>query len=183
MLVFVAMAIVVLALQIEQFVAGQQLNRPVWTVAEVQDLSAFIARYVKGGTVATLYPAIVLDAGSPIYPEFSTSPYFFRAADHLAPERVLELNGVSPKTLPLVLAAKPPSAVFTGNAAERSAIIELGPGTIVISKLTSLSGKAVPTSRSFGILIYSCVLMNANVVGVDEDAYACYSKPRSNLAS
>ena len=28
-----------------------------WTVAEVQDLSALIARYVKGGTVATLYPA------------------------------------------------------------------------------------------------------------------------------
>jgi hypothetical protein len=116
-LMFVAMAVVVLVLQLEQFVA-ELLSRPVWMVGQVHDLSALIARYVKGGAVATIYPALVLDVGTPIYPEFASSPFFFRAADHLAPERVLELKGVSPRTLPLVLATKPPAAVFAGNTGD-----------------------------------------------------------------
>lgn len=119
-LVFIAMAVVVLALQIGRFAidTAQQLTRPLWAVAEVHDLSILIADQVKGGAVATLYPTLVLDAGSPIYPEFATGIYFFRSGDHLAIERVLELKGISPKTLPLVLAAKPPTAIFTGNTTD-----------------------------------------------------------------
>ena len=119
MLLFVAMAVAVLVLQAGRFVveAVLHLNRSLWTVAEVHDLSVLIARHVKEGAVATLYPALVLDAGSPIYPQFATGVFFFRSGDHLAPERVLELNGISPRTLPLVLNVKPPAAVFTGNTA------------------------------------------------------------------
>ena len=91
------------------------LNRSLWTVTQVHDLSVLIARHVKEGAVATLYPALVLDAGSPIYPQFATGIFFFRSGNHLAPERVLELNGVSPRTLPLVLSVKPPAAVFIGT--------------------------------------------------------------------
>jgi hypothetical protein len=116
MLVFVAMAVIVLAVQIEQFVAGQLSHRS-WTVAEVHNLSVIIASHVKEGVIATLYPMLVLDAGGSVYPEFATGDNFFRSGDHLAPERVLELNGISPRTLPLVFAAKPPTAVFTGNIA------------------------------------------------------------------
>ena len=65
--------------------------------------------------MATLYPALVLDAGSPIYPQFATGIFFFRSGNHLAPERVLELNGVSPRTLPLLLSVKPPAAVLIGT--------------------------------------------------------------------
>jgi hypothetical protein len=119
MLTCLAIAVIVLALQLGRFAieAEKQTERP-WTVTEVHDLARLIAHHVNGGAVATLYPALVLDAGSPIYPEFATSPYFFRAGDHLAPERVLELNAISPKTVPLVLAAKPPAAVFAGNTAD-----------------------------------------------------------------
>jgi hypothetical protein len=115
-----AITVIVLALQLGRFVieAAKQVERPMWTVTEVHDLATLIARHVNGGAVATLYPALVLDAGSPIYSEFATSPYFFRAGDHLAPERVLELNAISPRTVPLVLAAKPPAAVFAGNTAD-----------------------------------------------------------------
>ena len=117
MLLFVAMAVAVVILQAGRFVveAVHHLNRSQWTVAEVHDLSALIGRHVKEGAVATLYPALILDTGSPIYPQFATGVFFFRSGDHLAPERVLELNGISPRTLPLILNVKPPAAVFTGN--------------------------------------------------------------------
>src|SRR5262249_16382553 len=61
------------------------------------------------------YPLLVLDAGGLIFPEFATGIFFFRSGDHLAPERVLELNGVSPSTIPSVFAANPPAGVFVGD--------------------------------------------------------------------
>src|SRR5207244_3708408 len=82
---------------------------------QVRDLSRLIAHHVKGGMVATVYPALALDAGSHIYSEFSTGTYFFRIGDHLPPDRIRDLNGVSPRTLSVVLDAKPPKAVFVGN--------------------------------------------------------------------
>ena len=123
MLVFVVMAVIVLAVQIERFVAGQ-LIRGFWTVATVHNLSVIIASHVKEGVVATLYPMLVLDAGGSVYPQFATGNNFFRSGDHLAPERVLELNGISPRTLPRVFAAKPPAAVFTGNTAEDLSLLD-----------------------------------------------------------
>ena len=118
MLFFANLAVAVLALQAGRFVVeAVRLNRSLWTVTQVHDLSVLIARHVKEGPVATLYPALVLDAGSRIYPQFATGVFFFRSGDHLAPERVLELNGISPRTLPLVLSVKPPDAVFTTSLA------------------------------------------------------------------
>jgi len=116
-LLFPALAVVVAALQVGRFAgqASQRLTPSQWTVAEVHDLAWLVARHVDGGIVATAYPALILDAGSRIYPEFATGIYFFRSGDHLAPERVRALKGVSPRTLPSMLAQKPPSAVFTGN--------------------------------------------------------------------
>jgi hypothetical protein len=116
-LLFIAIAVVLLVGQAGRFAveAVHHLNRSLWTAAEVHDLSVLIARHVKEGAVATLYPMLVLDAGTPIYPQFATGIFFFRSGDHLAPQRVLELNGISPRTLPLVLGVKPPAAVFIGN--------------------------------------------------------------------
>jgi hypothetical protein len=124
MLTCLAIAVIVLALQLGRFAieAEKQMERP-WTVTEVHHLATLIAHHVNGGAVATLYPALVLDAGSPIYPEFATSPYFFRAGDHLAPERVVELNAISPRTVPLVLGAKPPAAIFAGNTADDMSLL------------------------------------------------------------
>ena len=71
------MAVAVLALQAGRFVveAAHHLNPSLWTVTEVHDLSVLIARHVKEGAVATLYPTLVLDAGSPIYPQFATGVF------------------------------------------------------------------------------------------------------------
>jgi hypothetical protein len=117
MLFFGKMAVAVLALQVGRFgiEAGQNLSPSLWAVTEVHGLSAFIARHVEKGRVATLYPILALDAGSPIYSEFSLGVFFFRSGNHLAPERVMELNGVSPQTLPLLLGMTPPAAVFIGT--------------------------------------------------------------------
>ena len=120
MVIFVLGAVIVLALQVGRFMieGAQHLNRSLWTPAEVHNLSLLIADHVTGGAVASLYPAIVLDAGSAIYPETATAIFFFRSGNHLASARVLELNGISPKTLPLILRAKPPAAVFVGNTTD-----------------------------------------------------------------
>jgi hypothetical protein len=120
---FIAMAVMVLALQTGRFVIEvvHHLNRSLWTVtvvAQVHDLSVVIAHHVHGGAVATLYPLLVLDAGTPIYPQFATGVFFFRSGDHLAGDRIRELNGISPRTLPLALDVKPPAAVFIGNTDE-----------------------------------------------------------------
>jgi len=125
MLIFVVGAVIVLALQVGRFMieGGQYLNRSLWTPAQVHNLSLLIAQHVRGGTVASLYPAIVLDAGSAIYPESATAIFFFRSGNHLASERVSELNGISPKTLPLVLRAKPPAAVFVGNTTDERPLL------------------------------------------------------------
>ena len=136
MLFFVNIALATLALQAGRLVveAVQNLNPSLWTVSEVHDLSALIARHAKKGAVATLYPILALDAGSSIYPEFSLGVFFFRSGDHLPPERVRELNAVSPKTLPLLLSKEPPNAVFIGtsvydgpllNWAQRNCYIEI----------------------------------------------------------
>jgi hypothetical protein len=118
MLVFVTMAVAVLLWQAGRFVLeiGHHLNRSLWAVTQVHDFSALIASHVKEGAVATLFPAIVLDAGSPIYPQLATGVFLFRSGDYLQPERVLELNAVSPTTLPLLLSVEPPAAVFVGTS-------------------------------------------------------------------
>src|SRR5262249_27219301 len=118
-LLFLNMAVAVLALQAGRLVleAGRLIRSP-WAVTQVHNLSVLIANHAHKGPVATLYPTLALDAGSPIYPQFATAFFFFRAANHLGPERVLELNGVSWETLPAVLSAKPPAAVFIGTTSD-----------------------------------------------------------------
>ena len=125
LVIFALGAVIVLALQAGRFMieGAQHLNRSQWTTTEVHYLSQQIAHHVTEGAVASLYPAIVLDAGSAIYPESATAVFFFRSGDHLASARVLQLNGVSPKTLPLLLRAKPPAAVFVGNTTEDGVLL------------------------------------------------------------
>jgi hypothetical protein len=117
LMLFFLIVVIVLALQVGRFgiEAGQRLNPSRWTTAEVHDLSALINHHVKGGPIATAYPVLVIDAGGQIYPEFATAIFFLRSGDHLAPDRVLELNGISPATLSLVLGARTPVAVLVGN--------------------------------------------------------------------
>jgi hypothetical protein len=67
------------------------------------------------GKVATLAPVRVIDAGTPVYREFAAGPFFYRSAGNLlSPQRVRELNGVSPDTLEEFLDGEPPAAIFTG---------------------------------------------------------------------
>jgi 4-amino-4-deoxy-L-arabinose transferase-like glycosyltransferase len=108
-----------LALQTVRFVLQDVLDsrRPLWTPAEVHDLSKLIAGHVKLGVVASLYPALVLDAGTAVNPVFASGVYFFRWGNHLPPERVLELKGMSPDALPLALDRAHPAAIFIGDTA------------------------------------------------------------------
>lgn len=116
---FAVVAVSVLALQAGRFILQDAVDsrRPLWTAAEVHNLSRLIASHIKQGVVASLYPAVVLDAGTPVNPGFATGVYFFRSGNHLPPERVLELKGMSPDALSLALDKANPAAVFIGDTA------------------------------------------------------------------
>jgi hypothetical protein len=120
-LFFGLMAGAILLLQAARF-AVETTGRaiaPLWTVTQVHELSQLIVRYLEGarlaGPVATTYPILVFDAGGDVYPQFAATIYFFRSADHLTAERVRQLNGISPRTLPKVLRDKPPAAVLVDD--------------------------------------------------------------------
>lgn len=122
---FAVMAILVLVLQSGRFVLqdGNDGRRPLWTAAEIHDLSTLVATHVKDGAVASLYPALILDAGTAIYPEFATGVYFFRSGNYLSPARALDLKGLSPDALPVLLAKRPPVAVFVGGTAVEAPLL------------------------------------------------------------
>jgi len=117
LLIFGLVSVVVLSLQLGRYAieAVQRLDPSKWTTAQVYDLSSLIRGKVEGGAVASAYPLLVLDAGGQIYREFATGVFFFRSADHLTPERVSQLNGISPSTIPMVFRAEPPPAILVSD--------------------------------------------------------------------
>jgi hypothetical protein len=123
LLFFALIAGAILLLQAVRFVIETTVRAmaPLWTVTQVHDMSALIARYLEdaklSGPVATTYPMLVFDAGGEVYPQFATTIYFFRSADHVGSERVRQLNAVSPETLPKMLHDNPPAAVFVDDVA------------------------------------------------------------------
>jgi 4-amino-4-deoxy-L-arabinose transferase-like glycosyltransferase len=123
LLLFALMAGAILLLQAARFVIETTVRAiaPRWTVTQVRHLSALIVRYLEdaklSGPVATTYPVLVFDAGGEVYPQFAATIYFFRSANHVAAERVRQLNAVSPQTLPNMLRDNPPAAVFVDDVA------------------------------------------------------------------
>ena len=67
------------------------------------------------GRVLTLAPLTALEAGLPIYPEFSTGPFAWRVARFVAPERRARLRLVSPDELESYLSHDPPAVILLGE--------------------------------------------------------------------
>ena len=96
------------------------------TAVEQQDVEAAILRQTVpdycGRRVATLTPTAPLLAGLEIYPELAIGVFFFRGGDIYAPERIRQLNGATPRTLPALLTARPPAAIYAGSYQNRRAV-------------------------------------------------------------
>jgi hypothetical protein len=122
---FTIAAVSVLVLQAGRFILQDAWDsrRPLWTADEVHHLSRLIAGHVKEGLVASLYPALVIDAGTSVDQAFATGVFFFRSGNYLLPERVIELKGMSPDVLPRTLGRARPAAIFTGDTAVDEALL------------------------------------------------------------
>jgi hypothetical protein len=64
--------------------------------------------------LASLNPLYLVEAGLPLMPEFASSIFFYRTADHEAPETVRKAKGLSPSLVSEVLDEARPSAVLIG---------------------------------------------------------------------
>lgn len=103
------------------------------------------------GPVATLSPIPVLEAGLAIYPELAAGPFFYRTGDHLTAEAVTALKGASRKTLPDLLAARPPAAILVGR--------ETGPleaPFIEYARSHDFQAKDVPGVKGFTLWLPAC---------------------------
>lgn len=66
------------------------------------------------GPVLTLAPLYAAEAGLRSYPEFTTSPFFFRVAPFLTPEQRSALKMIAPADLETWLRGQPPALILTG---------------------------------------------------------------------
>lgn len=77
-----------------------------------------LAERDASGPIATLNPLYVIEAGLPLMPEFASSIFLYRTADHDNPDLILQLKGIAPSLLDRVLTANPPAAVLIGHEIE-----------------------------------------------------------------
>ena len=66
-----------------------------------------------GGTVATLYPTMVIDA-NPILPGLATGPFLFRSGTLYPPEKLRALHAIAPPTMAEAFARDRPAAIYAG---------------------------------------------------------------------
>ncbi|SDD41452.1 hypothetical protein SAMN05421538_101564 [Paracoccus isoporae] len=82
------------------------------------------AGLADAGPVATLSPLYPLEAGLPIYPEFSAGPFAYRVAPYTEPALRAEYAMAGAEDLDALFAARPPAAILTGFDAELEAPFE-----------------------------------------------------------
>lgn len=69
---------------------------------------------LAGGRVATLAPLYPLEAGLPIYPEFSAGPFAYRVVPYTEPDLRAHYVMAGPDDLPALFARSRPAAILTG---------------------------------------------------------------------
>lgn len=91
-------------------------NRPMekWFVWDVTKENAPLRDHLAGGTVLTLAPVYVLEAGLKIVPEFAVGPFGLRSAHLVPPERRTPLKLPAATDFSTYLAKQMPDGILTG---------------------------------------------------------------------
>lgn len=82
-----------------------------WTPIEQHETGRDYRRIVGDGRVLTLAPAVAVEGGMPIYPEFAAGPFAWRVSEYVDPGKAARIGLVTPHTLPALLQKSPPAAV------------------------------------------------------------------------
>ena len=85
-----------------------------WFPTRVARVAAQIRAHSPRGPILTLAPIYPLESGLKTYPEFATSPFAWKVARFVAPERRTRFHVVAAEDLAALLAARPPGAILTG---------------------------------------------------------------------
>lgn len=104
----------------------RMINSDKWAVTETRESAADLRTQVGGnGRILTSAPALALEAGFEIYPEFVTGPFAWRVGPFVEAPRRAELHLTDPEALHTLLTKHPPCAILTGYARkEEQPIVE-----------------------------------------------------------
>jgi hypothetical protein len=88
------------------------LRHDSWTGVVTQRTGAQLASLVpRAGPVATTHPIFVLESGLPVYPEFATGVFTWRAGELLGPDARSAINAAAPADLEPLFEGRPPQAI------------------------------------------------------------------------
>ena len=86
---------------------------PVQVHREARAMREYVGELKEGRKVATLYPLYALEAGLPVYPEFSSGVFLYQIGDMLDEEARTRYVTTSPNTLIDFLNENPPGLLIT----------------------------------------------------------------------
>jgi hypothetical protein len=96
----------------------EALDSENWFASQVERGAANIRRILEAreisGRVATLQPLWAIEAGLPVYEEFSTGPFMFSIGDRLSDRQRQLAIVTSPRYLEERFGKEPPAAILTG---------------------------------------------------------------------
>lgn len=118
--------------------AADALRAAVVTDAPASDGASDASVAPAPGPVLTLSPLYPLEAGLPIYPEFSAGLFGWRVTPYLGEELAARYALVDAEGLPALLEARPPSAILTGFNPELEAPL------IAYAEARGFTARAIP---------------------------------------
>lgn len=98
--------------------ATQLRERDGWAGLAAHDAALAVRGAMpRGGTVATLFPHLVMDTAG-LRADLAAGPFVFRSGEAIGAEVLGRVNALAPPTLAARLAAAPPAGIFVGPYAD-----------------------------------------------------------------
>lgn len=92
-----------------------ELGKPEnWTPMKQHEMGREYRKIIGEGRVLTLAPAVALEGGLLVYPEFATGPFAWRVADYVDPDKATRIGLITSRTLPVLLQKRQPAAIVSG---------------------------------------------------------------------
>lgn len=106
------MAVLAIIRGADEYDKMERLKEPEdWTPMKQHEFGREYRRIIDRGRVLTLAPAVAVEGGVPVYPEFATGPFAWRVSNFIDPDKTARIGLVTPQTLPVLLEKSPPAAI------------------------------------------------------------------------
>lgn len=82
-----------------------------WVPMKQHEFGREYREIIGPGRVLTFAPAVAVEGGLPVYPEFATGPFAWRVSNYVDPGKTARIGLITPRTLPALLEKSPPAAI------------------------------------------------------------------------